>query len=355
MRNTYGIIIVGAAALVLAACSEPTGGNGLLSSAALSGALTSAPAGYGDLSSSFIGGRAGDASGDSAGFHGGREGRRMGPGMMMGGGLHDAFLGGVGFGPRGRGGPFADGLSCDGTFDATTGRVECAAETLRNGLTVTRSAAYADASGAVQQAYDSLTTDRINVRSAVSGSFSFTAPTDSGRFGGGPRGDLSATDIAAHRGPGGRGGPGGPGRLLGDTARVLSATIAVSNASERTVAGLAQGSTQRTVSGISSGSETTTGTSTRGEFTATRTIADTTAGVVVPVPTTASAAWPTSGSVIRNMTATLRYTGRDAVSLTRREVVTYDGTATAKVTITENGTTRSCTRALPRGPLTCAE
>ena len=35
------------------------------------------------------------------------------------------------------------------------------------------------------------------------------------------------------------------------------------------------------------------------------------------------------------------------------EVVTFDGTATAKVSITENGTTRSCTQALPRGRLVC--
>jgi hypothetical protein len=34
-------------------------------------------------------------------------------------------------------------------------------------------------------------------------------------------------------------------------------------------------------------------------------------------------------------------------------VVTYDGTAVAKITITQDGATRSCTRALPRGPLVC--
>jgi hypothetical protein len=133
---------------------------------------------------------------------------------------------------------------------------------------------------------------------------------------------------------------------------VLAATINVSNTSDRTVTGLAQGSTQRMVSGVSGGTETTTGTSTRGEFTATRTIADTTAGIVVPV-TTDGRAYPTAGSVTRTMTATLKYTGQDAVSLTRREVVTYDGTATARVVITENGTTRNCTRALPRGSLSC--
>jgi len=42
------------------------------------------------------------------------------------------------------------------------------------------------------------------------------------------------------------------------------------------------------------------------------------------------------------------------VTLTRREVVTYDGSATAQVVITENGTTKNCTKPLPRGPLSCS-
>jgi hypothetical protein len=37
----------------------------------------------------------------------------------------------------------------------------------------------------------------------------------------------------------------------------------------------------------------------------------------------------------------------------RREVLTYNGTATAQVTITENGTTKTCTMALPRGRPSC--
>jgi hypothetical protein len=38
---------------------------------------------------------------------------------------------------------------------------------------------------------------------------------------------------------------------------------------------------------------------------------------------------------------------------TRREVVTYDGSATAKVEITKDGVTKSCTLPLPRGRLSC--
>jgi hypothetical protein len=54
------------------------------------------------------------------------------------------------------------------------------------------------------------------------------------------------------------------------------------------------------------------------------------------------------------MQATLKYAGEDAVTLSRREVVTYDGSATAKVVITQDGATRNCTRPLPRGPLSCS-
>ena len=51
--------------------------------------------------------------------------------------------------------------------------------------------------------------------------------------------------------------------------------------------------------------------------------------------------------------ASLTYEGESPVTLSRREVVTYDGSATAQVTITENGVTRNCTRALPHGQLIC--
>jgi hypothetical protein len=163
-----------------------------------------------------------------------------------------------------------------------------------------------------------------------------------------------------HRGPGGPGGwghgRGGPGRLLGDTATILTATTQVNSASNRTTSGLAQGSTRRTVEGASRGTESTTGTSSRGSFTATRTVGDTTRGLVIPVRAAGDTTktYPTAGTVIRQMQASLTYSGQAATTLSRREVVTYDGSATAKVVITENGTTRSCTRPLPRGPMSCS-
>jgi hypothetical protein len=353
----WQIVLAGAGTMAgVVACADATSGSRQqqqqVSAAALGAALATAPVGYGDLTSSYVGSAAATA-GDSTvyiGCGGGRgDDHGLGTDGLMGGGIGDAFVGGLGAfgGGHGGHGPFGGGLGCAGTYSATTGRVSCGPVTLGNGLTVARSASYADASGLVQQAFDSLTTDVVNVQSTVTGTVTFTAP-----------GDSSAA-LAADGGRGGHhgghdGGGGSPiGRLLGDTAHVLSATTAVNSASDRTVSGLAEGSTARTVNATSAGTETTTGTTTRGAFTATRTAGDTTSGLVVPVQTGA-ATYPTAGTVIRVMTATLTYADQSPVTVTRREVVTYDGTATAQIVITENGTTRNCTKALPRGALSCS-
>jgi hypothetical protein len=129
----------------------------------------------------------------------------------------------------------------------------------------------------------------------------------------------------------------------------------VNNSSERTTTGLAASSTQRSTNGSSRGSESTTGTSSRGNFTASRLVGDTTTGLVVPKATSANTfPYPTAGKVIRSMSATVTFAGQAATTVSRREVLTYDGSATAQVVITENGVTRNCTRPLPRGPLTCS-
>ena len=109
---------------------------------------------------------------------------------------------------------------------------------------------------------------------------------------------------------------------------------------------------QRTVNGASSGTESTNGTSSRGNFTASRITADTTRNLIVPVSDTGKT-YPTSGTVIRVMQATVTYAGSSAATSSRREVITYDGTATAKVTITKDGVTQNCTLPLPRGRLNC--
>ena len=342
--------LLGITPLVLGtACAELTNPRqSSLTTAALTGALATVPVGYGELTSSYVGTAA--SAIPSAGFWlgGGRDGA-MERGAFMGGGLQAAFSGEAGGFGRGRGneGPFGGGLNCATTFNTSTGRVECTAET-RNGLTINRSAQYKTAGGTVQQAFDSLTTNSVNVQTTVTGSVTYT-----------PDG---TSDRGRNRGAGGGGGPGracwGDGRgagglLLGDTATIVSATTTVSNTSDRTVTGLAQGSTQRTVSGTSKGQESTTGASSRGNFTAMRMVGDTTTGLVIPVSTT-SQTYPTAGTVIRAMQASLTYTGQAATTVSRREVITYDGSATAKVVITENGETKSCTKPLPRGPLSCS-
>jgi len=343
-RAWYRLLVI--TPLIGAGCAELTNpSQSALSTSALTGAFSTVPVGYGDLTSSFVGTSA--ASVASAGFWlgGGRNGS-MERGSLMGGGLQGAFSGeGGGFG-RGLAGPFGGGLNCTSTFNAATGRLVCDAVT-QNGLTINRSAQYKNATGTVQQAFDSATTNSVNIQSAVTGTVTYTPPDNSSghRGRGGPGGGRGGACWGDGRGPG--------GLLLGDTATIVSATTTVNNTSDRTTTGLASGSTQRTVSGSSRGQESTTGISSRGNFTATRVAGDTTTGLVIPVVTTGQT-YPTAGTVVRAMQASVTYTGQAATTVTRREVITYDGSATAKVVITENGTTRNCTRPLPRGQLSCS-
>ncbi|HEV7993750.1 MAG TPA: hypothetical protein VGP25_18125 [Gemmatimonadaceae bacterium] len=350
MRQFIRLSLAGLATLAAVACSDSTATSSSpsLDSSALSAALSSVPLGYGELASSFVGSPASDAMLAGLWVGGGRDAefdRGGAHGGLMGGGLDASFTGGIPFDGRGGhhgpfSGPFGGGLGCTGTFDAASGRVVCA-DVTRNGITVKRSAQYKDAAGAVQQAFDTATTNSLNTQSSTSGTITFDRAADSASDG---------DDHGDHHWGRGR-GPGG--RLLGDSSTILTATTTISSSSTRTVTGLAAAATQRTVNGASAGTESTTGTSTRGSFTATRVVGDTTTGIVIPI-VTGTRSYPTAGTTIRSIKATLTYTGASPVSLTRREVVTYDGSATAKVEITENGTTKSCTRPLPRGALSCS-
>jgi hypothetical protein len=346
MTRITRLLVSGAMAIGAAACADVTSNApSSLSRAALSAALSSVPVGFGDLSTSYVGDAVANAGSAGLWIGGGPDARfdhgDRDHGGFMGGGIQDAFIGGIAFDGRGgRHGPFSGGLGCTGTFDAASGRVVCADET-RNAVTVKRSAKYTDAAGAVQQSFDTSTTNTVNLQSQVAGTITF---------------DRAADSLEDRSGHGdhhwGRGrGPGG--RLLGDTSTILTATTTISSSSSRTVSGLAQSSTKRTVDGASTGTESTVGTSSRGSFTATRAVGDTTIGLVIPV-VVGTKSYPTAGTVIRQINATLKYSTEDAVTLSRREVVTYDGSATAKVVITQDGTTKNCTRPLPRGPLTCS-
>lgn len=308
-----------AAALVLsaAACADATSSGSTLD---LDPAFTTVPAGFNNTTSSFAGGESdawtpsfhqgggpGGGQGGLAGpggHHGGRDG---GMGGLMGGGLGGLFLG-DGLGRHHGRQPFGESVPFAGcAFDAAAGRNVCAAET-RNGLTINRSARFLDAGGAVQQAFDSVTTNSVNARVSVTG-------TRTRRDGG---------------------------------------TSTVEHASDRTVSGLAAGSTQRTVNGTSAGRESSTGSDSIGSFTAVRVAGDTVTSVVIPEATQASPRpYPTSGTVVRSMQVTVTYSGQTPRVSTRREVITYNGSGTAQLVITRDGQTRTCTLPLPHGRPTC--
>lgn len=295
---------VAAIAVLGVACLDTTAPFDELS---LTDALISLPAGFTSTSNSF-----GSGDGSVTAFmppgqnRGGGRGRHGGGPGMMGGGLGADFAGGVGFGRGHDRGPFGfGGLSGDCTFSSATGRVSCAAVTDR-GLTIVKSASYKKVDGTVQSAPDS-TTNTINLQIQVTGT----------------------------------------------VTRRDSAVSKVNNSSDRTVSGLAVGSTQRTVNGTSQGEETTAGTNEDGAFTAVRLVGDTTTGLIIPI-VSGKPTYPTAGTVIRSMKATVTIAGGSPTTKTRREVITYDGSATAKLVITQDGVTRNCSLPLPRGIPTCS-
>jgi hypothetical protein len=300
MKGHISRAVVAAVAIAAAACSETSAPDG--DSADISAALTSSLASFSNTQNSFAGT-------DSVAWHprgDGAPGRRphaRGPGFggLMGGGLAGILVG-KGFG-HGRGG-FALPDEC--RFNPATNRVECP-PVVRSGLTILKSASYKNAAGTVQQAFDSLTNE-VNMQIGVTGTF---------------------------------------------THRRDSAQTSVAHTSNRTVTGLAPGSTQRTINSTSAGRESTEGADVAGRYTLLRVGGDTIDGVIIPVTNDSmGASYPTAGTVIRNITVTL--TRGDVVrSISRREVLTFNGTATATLVITQNGQTKRCTISLPIGRPLC--
>ena len=321
LRSRTMAFAMTASLLAVAACS--TNDSSLTAADAIiaASAFNTVPAGVNEVSSSFAPGDGGMPSawapergsggplGMAFGGFGGGDGGAGGPGMggLMGGGLDGAFVGGD---SRGRGserGPFAGGIDASCVFAASTGDVTCG-PTTRNGLTVLRVSTFKSASGTAQSKPDS-TTDYDRTRITVSGTLT-------------QRGNVSAT---------------------------------VASSSDRTTTGLAFNSTKRTSNGKSSGTENASGTNRDGKkFTSARTSGDTTVNLVIPKSASNSTpSYPTAGIVTRSMKVGMTVEGSAATTSTRREVVTYDGSATAKITITQDGTTKSCTMALPRGRPVC--
>src|SRR4051812_17210174 len=310
MKRTTPALYAAGLALLAAACQD-SGSPATTSGSSVSGAFSTLPLGFSNVESTFDDSSGtdwtpgtGDGDGAGRGHHGGRggDGELGGDGGLMCGGLGGFDLG-LGFGGRDLTG---GELSGNCAYDASTGRVACTPET-RDGLTITRSVAYTDAAGNIQQAFDSTTTSTINSQVQVSGTRE-----------------------------------GGDGN-----------TSQVEHSSDRTVTGLAEGSSERKVDGTSAGKETTTGSDSTGTFEAVRIIGDTIHSVVVPVSSDGDS-YPTAGTIIRSMQVTVTYQGQSPTASSRREVVTFDGSNTASVVITTDGQTQSCSLALPGRQLSCS-
>jgi hypothetical protein len=63
--------------------------------------------------------------------------------------------------------------------------------------------------------------------------------------------------------------------------------------------------------------------------------------------------YPTAGTVIRSMRSSVTIANGSPTTHSRREVITYNGSATATITITQDGTTKTCTLPLPHGMPVC--
>jgi hypothetical protein len=315
------------AVLTSAACSDLTNASG--SSIELSPAFQTMPLGFSAASNSFD--PAGDAgmafypeSMRAVGFHGGTSGpgdakprgdRHDGfgfgglRGLLMGGGLGPDFIGALAFGNgKGRGPFWVYNLPDTCTFSASTGRVTCPPKD-RGGLTVNLSFAFKNAAGEAQTKFDSTSTDLLNVQTDITGTKT--------------RHDGAVTSEVHHE-------------------------------SDRTVSGLAPGSTERTVNGTAAAHETTTGTRDEVTFSADRVAYDTTRGLVIPLrdghPTL-----PSAGTVIRQMTVTIQKGSEEPRTMFRREQATFDGTNVIKIQITQDDVTKNCTLTVPGKTLVCEE
>lgn len=307
-------IIIAATAvgsLAAMACSDNTSTNAPASQLAvtMASAFSSAPAGYSSLNSSYVGDAgasfnpefARDDDHDRGPFNFG--GRGSGPGFglgFMGGGVFGGFIG------NGFVRAIFSGSDQSCTYASATGLVSCAPST-RNGITTTRTYQFKNAAGS-QAKFDSTTTS-------------------------------VTTQVT----------------VKGTATRRDSSTSTLDLASNQTVSGLGSGSTGLTMNSTSGGAESSTGKSKQGAFTAKRVVGDTVKGVVIPFPSASKLLpYPTAGTIIRSMSGTVTIAGQSPTSSSRREEITYNGSDTAKVVITLDGTTQNCKLPLPFGRLTCS-
>ena len=168
-------------------------------------------------------------------------------------------------------------------YDAVTGRFTCPTHTREN-MTMTRSYAFADANGQPQSAYNATTTASANFRSTMSGTVS--------------RERWTAT---------------------------------VSRTRDITESGLAGAETQHVINGVGTSTETRSHHTDGGDRTYSMSSVATFANVVVPFPR-ARGAWPLSGTVTRQVTATRDGAG-EPETRSRTATLTFNGTQMATMTV----------------------
>jgi hypothetical protein len=168
-------------------------------------------------------------------------------------------------------------------YDAPTGRFTCPPRTGEN-ITITHSYGFRDAAGQPQSAYDATTTDTANFRSTMTGSVT--------------RDRWSAT-IARER--------------------------------DITASGLAGAETQHTINGFGSSTESRSRHTDGGVRSYTMAATATFTNVVVPFPRSRGA-WPLSGSITRQVTASRDGDG-GSTAATRTATLTFNGTRFATLNV----------------------
>jgi len=181
---------------------------------------------------------------------------------------------------RGPGGRFGLGLGANpGAFECTT--VE------RNGMTLTRTCAFFDASGTPQSAYDPVATESVVVHVEMTGSLD--------------RGDWGSSSVSRIR--------------------------------DFTVKGLSGSETSATWNGTGSGTmsrihQTRDGGEMQMDMSSTETATD----VIIPVPRTETS-WPLGGTITKFVSVTITGGPRDGTTHERNVTITFDGTQFATVTV----------------------
>jgi hypothetical protein len=194
-------------------------------------------------------------------------------------------------------------------YDETNGRWVCP-PVIRDGLTFQRSFAYLDGSGNPMRRFDPLLTASANTRNAVFG-----------------------------------------------TIRRDNAAVRIRSAGEMTVGGLLGEETTHILDGREAGRRETQLVSDQGTASSLLEFANQTVAVVVPVVrrtdgVTPARRWPLSGQTIRGHAVTVTRNGETHTERWR-ETTTFNGTAIVPVEIVSSRGTRSCSRNLETGALSC--